>query len=228
MRGVFGEMGGLAQEFELLVVVEAGAVDDGFELVESMEVFIILCGGAGGLNVFEEFFTEFGEADGGAVVGLAFFVEAHEGAEVLGADLLPVVLVVTASDGEDLNHAAVFGDERKNAVDIKVRIVEGRGDVAEESFELGVADFVFLEEVEEGLFLLGSDFDEIGGDEDLGIVAAGEISNDLGLTLLGENNGVVGEAGGGDGSGSFGDDGGGGGGVLELVEVLSKRRRKFV
>lgn len=228
MWGVLGEMGGLAQELELLIIIEAGAVDDGFELVESMEVFIILCGGAGGLNVFEKFLAEFGKADRGAVVGLAFFVETHEGAEVFGTDLLPVVLIIAASDGEDLDHAAVFGDEGENAVDIKVGIVEGGGDVAEESFELGVADFVFFEEVEEGLFLLGSDFDEIGGDEDLGIMAAGEISDDLSLTLLGEDNGVVGEAGGGDGSGSFGDDGGGGGGVLELVEVFGKRRRKFV
>lgn len=228
MRGVFGEMGGLAQKFELLVIIEAGAVDDSFEFVESMEVFIILRGGAGGLDVFEKFLAEFGEADGGAVVGLAFFVEAHEGAEIFGADLLPVVLIIAASDGEDLNHAAVFGDERENAVDVEVGVVEGGGNVAEESFELGVADFVFLEEVEEGLFLLGSGFDEIGGDEDLGIMAAGEISDDLSLTLLGENDGVVGEAGGGDGSGGFGDDGGGGGGVLELVEVFGKRRRKFV
>lgn len=228
MWGVFGEMGGLAQEFELLVIIKTGAVDDSFELVESMEVFIILCGRAGGLDVFEEFFAEFSKADRGAVVGLAFFVEAHESAEVFGADLLPVVLIIAASDGEDLNHAAVFGDEGENAVDVKVGIVEGGGNVAEESFEFGVADFVFLEEVEEGLFLLGSDFDEIGGDEDLRIVTAGEISDDLGLTLLGENDGVVGEAGGGDGSGSFRDDGGGGGSVLELVEVFGKLIRKFV
>lgn len=211
-----------------MIIIEAGAVDDGFELVESMEIFIILCGGAGGLDVFEELFAEFGKADWSAVVGLAFFVEAHESAEVFGADLLPVVLVIAASDGEDLDHAAVFGDERENAVDVEVGVVEGGGDVAEESFELGVADFVFLEEVKEGLFLFGSDFDEIGSDEDLGIMAAGEISDDLGLTLLGENDGVIGEAGGGDGSGSFGDDGGGGGDVLELVEVFGKRRRKFV
>lgn len=211
-----------------MVIVEAGAVDDGFELVESMEVFIILCGRAGGLDVFKEFFAEFGKADWGAVVGLTFFVEAHESAEVFGTDLLPVVLIIAASDGEDLDHAAVFGDEGEDAVDVEVGVVEGGGNVAEESFEFGVADFVFLEEVKEGLFLLRSDFDEIGGDEDLGIMAAGEISDDLGLTLLGEDNGVVGEAGGGDGSGSFGDDGGGGGGVLELVEVFGKRRRKFV
>lgn len=228
VRGVLGKMGGLAQKFELLIIIEAGAVDDSFELIESMEVFIILCGGAGGLDVFEEFFAEFSKADRGAVVGLAFFVEAHESAEVFGADLLPVVLIIAASDGEDLNHAAVFGDEGENAVDIEVGVVEGGGNVAEESFELGVADFVFLEKVKEGLFLLRGDFDEIGSDEDLGIVAAGEISDNLGLTLLSENDGVVGEAGGGDGSGGFGDDGGGGGGVLELVEVFGKRRRKFV
>lgn len=228
MRGVFGEMGGLAQELELLIVVEAGAVDDGFELVKSTEIFIILCRGAGGLDVFEEFFAEFSKADRGAIVGLAFFMEAHEGAEVFGADLLPVVLVIAAGDGEDLNHATVFGDERKNAVYVKVGIVEGGGDVAEESFEFGVADFVFLKKVEEGLFLLGSDFDEIGGNEDLGVVAAGEIGDDLGLTLLGKDNRIVGETGGGDGSGGFWNNGGGGGGVLELVEVFSERRRKFV
>lgn len=228
MRGVFGEVGGLSQEFELLVIVKAGAVDNGFEFIESMEIFIILRGGAGGLNVFEELFAEFGETDWGAVIGLAFFVEAHEGTEVFSADLLPVVLVITTSNGEDLDHAAVFGDEGENAVDVEIGVVEGGGDVAEEGFEFGVADFVFFEKFEERLFLFGGDFDEVGGDEDLRIVAAGEIGDDLGLTLLGDDDGVVGEAGGGDGGRGFGDNGGGGGGVLELVEVFGERRREFV
>lgn len=212
----------------MLVIVKAGAVDDGLEFVESMEVFIILRGGAGGLDVFEELFAELAEADRGTVIGLAFFVEAHESAEVFGADLLPVVLVVAASDGEDLDHATVLGDEGENAVDVEVGVVKGGGDVAEEGFELGVADFVFLEESEEGLFLLGGDFDEIGGDEDLRVVTAGEISDDLGLALLGDDDGVVGEAGGRNGGGSFGNNGGGGGSVLELVKVFGELSREFV
>lgn len=228
MGGVGGEMGVALQEFELLVIVEAGAVDDGFEVVEGVEIFIILFGGGFGVDVFEELFAELGETDGGAVVGLAFLVEAHEGTEVFGTDLLPVVLVVAAGDGEDLDFAAVFGDEREDAVDVEVGVVEGRGDVAEKGFELGVADFVFLEEGEERLFLLWGDFDEIGRDEDLGIVAAGEIGDDLGLALLGGDDGVIGERGGGDGSGSGGGFDGGVRDVLELVEVFGKLIRKFV
>lgn len=228
MRGVFGQVGGLSQEFELLVIVETRTINNGFKFVESMEIFVILRWGAGGLDVFEEFFAELAETDWGAVVRLAFFVKAHEGAEVFGANLLPVVLIVAASDGEDLDHAAVFGDERENAVDVEVGVVEGGGDVAEEGFEFGVADFVFFEKLEESLLLFGSDFDEVGGDEDLGIVAAGEISDDLSLALLSDDDGVVGEAGGGDGGRGFGNNGGRGGSVLELVEVFSKCRREFV
>lgn len=228
MRGMFGEMSLAFERFKLLVIIKARAIDDGFELVESVKIFIILGGRAGGLDVFEELFAELGESDGGAVVGLAFFVEAHEGAEIFGADLLPVVLVVAAGDGENLNHAAVFGDEREDAVDVEVGIVKGRGNVAEKGFEFGVADFVFLEESEERLSLLRGDFDEVGGDEDLGIVATSKIGDNLGLTLLSNDDGIVGEAGGRNGCGGFGDDGSRCGSILKFVEVFGERRRKFV
>lgn len=228
MRGVFGEMSGPLQGFKLTVVVEAGTVDGGFELVEGVEVFIILRGGGFGMNVFEELFAELGEADRGAVVGLALFVEAHESAEIFGADLLPVLLVVAAGDSEDLDGTAVFRNEGKNAVNVEVGIVEGSGDVAEEGFEFGVADFVFLEEIEEGLLLLGGDFDEVRSDEDLGVVTAGEVGDDLGLLLLGDDDGVVGEAGGGDRIRGRWGGGRRGGDVLEFVEIFGKRGRKFV
>lgn len=228
VRGVFGEMSRSLQGFKLTVVVKTGAVDGGFELIEGVEVFIVSSRGGFGMNVFEELFAELGEADRGAVVGLAFFVEAHESAEIFRADLLPVLLVVAAGDSEDLDGAAVFCDERENAVNVEVGVVEGGGDVAEEGFELGVADFVFFEEIEEGLPLLGGDFDEVRSDEDLGVVTAGEVGDDLGLLLLGDDDGVVGEAGGGDRIGGCWGGGRRGGDVLELVEIFGKRGRKFV
>lgn len=228
VRGVFGEMGRPLQGFKLTVVVETGAVDGGFELVEGMEVFIISGRGGFGMNVFEELFAELGEADGGAVVGLALFVEAHESAKIFGADLLPVLLVVAAGDSEDLDGTAVFRDEGENAVNVEVGVVEGGGDVAEEGFELGVANFVFLEEIEESLPLLGGDFDEVRSDEDLGVVAAGEVGDDLGLLLLGDDDWVVGEAGGGDRIRGHWGGGRRGGDVLKFVEIFGKRGRKFV
>ncbi len=228
MGGVGGKMSGLFENFELLVVVKARTIDDAFEFVEGVEIFIIAGGGGFGMDIFEKLFAEFGEANWSAVIWLAFFVKTHERTEVFGADLLPVVLVIAAGDGEDLDFATIFRNERENAVDVEVGVVEGGGDVAEEGFEFGAADFVFFEEGEEGLFLLGGDFDEVGGDEDLGIVAAGEIGDDLGLALLGGDDGVIGESGGGDWVGSCGCGSRRGGDVLELVEALGELRRKFV
>lgn len=155
-------------------------------------------------------------------------MEAHEGTKVFGADLLPVVLIIAAGNGEDLDCATVFGDEGEDAVDVEVGVVEGGGNVTEEGFEFGAANFVFLEEGEEGCFLLGGDLDEVRSDEDLGVVAAGEVGDDLGLLLLGDDDWVVGEASSRDWGGGFGSDGGGGGDVLELVKVFGELSRKFV
>lgn len=227
MRGGGREVSFALEGFELFVIVETGAIEGGFEGVEGFEVLVVLFGGGFGLDVLEELFAEFGEADGGTVVGLAFFVEAHEAFEVFGADLLPVVFVVAAGNGDDLDGAAVRSEVGEDTINIEVGVVEGGGDVAEEGFELGSADFVVFEKRKEVGALLGGDFDKIGSDEDLGVVATGEISDDLGLTLGVGEDGIVGEGGGRDGVRS-GDGRGAGRDILKLAEIFDELIGKFV
>ncbi len=63
-------------------------------------------------------------------------MKTHERTEVFGADFgCQLFLAIAAGDGEDLDFATIFRNERENAVDVEVGVVEGE-DVAEERFRV--------------------------------------------------------------------------------------------
>lgn len=132
--GVFDGISVGASVGEALIFSKAFAVKGALEGVHGFVIRSKLVGSSLGADAVNELLAELGEADGGAIVGLAFRGLVEEVGKVGLVDGLPVGGVVAGGDGEDLFLTRRAGNLKEELASIGG--IERKGELQELLFEI--------------------------------------------------------------------------------------------